>query len=405
MKVLIFEPHFNGHRSIYVRHIIDACRGLAIELTLATTVGVLDQEEYQKSLAPLADEFKLDASIAPATGSHTSIARHGAAQLRKAIRRSGAQHAYLPYGDGVSQFVCLGALLGQRRLPCEIEVILHHSQHSYPQSRVRKRLRLQVERAAWRASPFERVHHVDFLEYRGWSERGIAAGMCVLLPDPVECPPPMEKRVAREKLGLTTDGLWMGVVGLIDERKGCHRALEALRLADLPSDARLLLAGSHSPQIRELLATRYKPLVDAGRVVSRDGFLPLAELHAALAALDLSLVTHQNHIGISSIALRSAAAGRPVLGANTGWIEAIVPRFDLGWTCDVTDPANLAQAIEAALPKAATWRLGPAGAKLLAFHDVANFRACIARRLRKRLDLPDDSQRIDWSAVESAVDA
>ena len=69
----------------------------------------------------------------------------------------------------------------------------------------------------------------------------------------------------------------------------------------------------------------------------------------AAAAADLVMAPYPNHQGRSSIILWAAAAGRPSLGTESGGIGYVIRQQNLGWTCDVSNPATLAESIATAI--------------------------------------------------------
>lgn len=406
MKVVLFELDLSGHRSVYLRRIIDACQGLDVDLRLVTVRDAPQVDTFQQLLAPVADRFELDDTLEPAPHKPLEAAFATVRGVRSAIRRHAPEHLYLPYGDGAMQVAALGGLPALHPRRCQIETVLHHSRQGYPQTNWRRRLGAAIPAAALRfRNPFACIHHVDLLEYETWRRRKLLPENIRFLPDPIDAPPPQDRSEARASLGIDPVGPWLGVVGQINARKGVEQAIAAFAQADLPASAKLLLAGSHNEPTLNFISQNFAPLVAAGRIVSINRFMPMQQVLAALAALDLVLVTHQHHIGISSIALRGAAAGRPVLGANTGWIEAVVPRFGMGWTCDVTSVAVLAQAMSKRLADAATWRPTQSAGRLLRFHALENFEAVIAAGLRERLGLPPDPRTLTWDWVESDSDS
>jgi glycosyltransferase involved in cell wall biosynthesis len=213
------------------------------------------------------------------------------------------------------------------------------------------------------------------------------------MPDPVEAPA-VDKAAARRLLGLPPGARIAGCAGAIDERKGMDHLLRAFSRVAKAGD-HLLLAGKLSPQIRGLLDAC--PTGLRARIHAPDRFLDDEAFGASLAAMDLVCTPYPDHVGSASIVIRAAAAGKPVLAADTGWMQAIVPRFGLGATVAVKDGDALAQALAAGLEKAPDHVSHPAAAAFVAFHAPGNFAACWTARLRERLGVHQAPGRIDWS--------
>ncbi|HMB95735.1 MAG TPA: hypothetical protein VKK61_06815, partial [Tepidisphaeraceae bacterium] len=116
----------------------------------------------------------------------------------------------------------------------------------------------------------------------------------------------------------------------------------------------------------------------------------------ALTAMDVVGAIYPRHIGSASIAIRAAAARRPVLAHHFGWLGEIVPRFDLGWTCDATNPLELQQAIAISLRRAADFHPSEAAERFVAFHSIENFRAHWTAEIRRHLNLQQSPDLRTW---------
>jgi glycosyltransferase involved in cell wall biosynthesis len=161
----------------------------------------------------------------------------------------------------------------------------------------------------------------------------------------------------------------------------------------------LLLLGPQDAAVRSLLAGPYSNLVRSGRIVARDRFFPPTELASGLCAMDLVCTPYPDHVGSASIVIRAAAASRPVLGSNYGWIARVVNMFGLGNTCEVKDTNALAVSLCSALDQAPAWRPKPAAQRFVRFHSPENFAAAWTVQIRKRLGLPPTSSRYTWEWV------
>jgi hypothetical protein len=165
---------------------------------------------------------------------------------------------------------------------------------------------------------------------------------------------------------------------------------------------RLLLAGEQEQAIREMLRTSYAPLVDRGQIVCLAQILPLHSLLDALSAMDLVCALYPGHIGSASIAIRAAAAKRPVLAHTYGWVGAVVPRFGLGTTCDALQPSTLQRCLRDALDDASSFTPGELAERFVRFHSVENFKACCTAEIRRHLRLPPAPGQRSWDWVLEA---
>lgn len=407
MNVVLFEPNHSGHRAVYLAHLIHGLRDLPVRMVLVTTRGARETEGYRTSLASLEKHFEIDDSLTPQTGRPIGIAAYTLRELSAAIRRHDAHHAYLPYGDGVGQVAGLRRALPGVGIPlgCPVEIILHHSQQAYAQPNLKHRASLALQRFAWKHTPFARIHHVDRLEFEWWRTHRLAPDRAVFIPDPVDAPPQMTHEQAIDKLGLDPGRRYLGTTGRIDTRKGCDLLIAAFMAADLPEDVSLLLVGRQSDEIRYLLNGKYAEALENGKIVAIDRFVEMVELHHALAAMRFVVTSHPRHVGISSIVIRAVACGRPVLGADYGWIDKMVRDFGFGLTCDVHDHAAFTRTLADSFDASTEWEMTPRVQRFVVFHAGQNFERCLTNHLRERLSEPIADQALDWDWVMRHDDA
>jgi glycosyltransferase involved in cell wall biosynthesis len=265
------------------------------------------------------------------------------------------------------------------------------------------RIRRRANFFAAKHLPLLRAHHLDprVIEQLGGGKTG-AAGYWRLMPDPVETPDQLDRAEARRRLRLDQGGKYVGCVGVIDGRKGCDLLIRAFAAAALPNEWKLLLVGSHDDQIRGMLRGEHAALVAAGRIVSIDRFVSTPELMDALVAMDLACTPYPSQNASASIIIRATAAHRPALGANFGWIETTVPRFGLGWTCDVLDGDAFARGLREACAASGDWKMTTAAERFVEFHSPANFQAAWVREIRLKLGLAPLPERT-WAWVLEAM--
>jgi glycosyltransferase involved in cell wall biosynthesis len=160
------------------------------------------------------------------------------------------------------------------------------------------------------------------------------------------------------------------------------------------------LAGKLSPGVRAILEAL--PEGVRARIHAPDRFLDDDAFDASIAAMDLVCTPYPDHVGSASIVIRAAAAKRPVLGADTGWMQATIPRFRLGRTVTVRDPDALARTLAAALDDARDHVPHRAADAFVRFHSHENFAACWTARIRERLGRQQAPGRMDWLEVLAA---
>jgi glycosyltransferase involved in cell wall biosynthesis len=195
---------------------------------------------------------------------------------------------------------------------------------------------------------------------------------------------------ARDALGIPNDGRYLGIAGLLNAKKGVDRLLRAFQsIADrVARNDRLLLAGPVDEETRTLIEQDFRGLLQAGKVVLLDRSLSTGEVNLAIAAMDVVCTPYPRHIHSASIVIRAAAAGRPVLGSNSGWMEHSIRLFSLGDTTSVADENALAEAIVQSLESSPDFAPTEAARRFVAYHSAANFAGHWTAFLRERLARP-----------------
>ncbi len=395
MRVLVVEPVSEGHRFTYLRYLIEALAQLGLKPVLATTAFAASSIEFDHQLAASTHRFVLDASYSHERGG-MKAARARLRTLKAAASTHRPDHIIVPYADGLVQAL---TFYGRRvlHLPrhVELEGLLFRGAFAYPGRGIGHRITSRVGGLAIAASPIDMLHVLDPLVLERLQCTRSRAELS-LMPDPVEEVPLISKAEARSRLNLPLDGRLVSCSGRLDARKGVDLLVRAFLSADLKAQDRLLLAGKASPSIRSLIDREYRKDVERGRLIVMDRYVSDEELALVNAASDVVSAPYPRHIGSASIVIRAAAAKRPVLGSDFGWIGHVVPRFDLGWTCRVSDVGTFAASLVTALDAAASWTASTKSTAFTTFHSVPNFEAHWTSRLRQRLNLSPSSDFVSW---------
>lgn len=392
MHVLIFEPCPRGHRFTYVKHIINALAPLPVEITLATSPGARACDTYIQQLAPLASRFTTIESYPEAdpTG-RLGFAWKTAASLARAASDLRPDHIISPCCDGAIEMLGPQRLTTRSLAHTELEAMLMTASWAYLDRPSPKRW---ARRRAWAAlvgaSSVRTLHVIDPLLHRAFRALTPSiASRTVLAPDPVEAVPHISKSEARRRLGIDESGRIITSVGRLDERKGVDILIRAFRAASLHHTDRLLLVGTHMPEVVALLKGEAADLVRSGRIISRDGYVTDEQMSLAIAASDLVGVTYRpRHLGSASIIIRAAAQGRPILSSDVRWPGETCRRFALGTVCSVSDLDSVARSLREALDASASFTPHPASERFIRFHSVENAHAYWSRRIRQRLNMP-----------------
>ncbi len=402
MKALVFERHYSGHRLTYLRLLLPALADLAYEVVLVTHKDLAPGSPHLKHLGKIPGNVRIEPSIDIPNTTPWKTAKASRSAFGSAIVQWKPDHVFIPTADGLSQV--LGMMGGSNLGDIEAEACIHHLTTPYPKSTVKGRTLQKLSWRAMRRAPWTWFHHVDVLAYDWVCRHGgkKITQRSSVLADPVEFHAAIGKAEARRNLGLPEDGRYIGCVGNMDTRKGIDLLIRAFASADLQPTDRLLLAGPFAPMVRTQLEVELTEHIRRGQVHFIDRYVSVAEMGNAISALDVVATPYPAHVGIASILLRAAAAQRPVLSSDYGWLGWITHKLGLGWTQNVRDPDAFAASIRQRLEDSAGFTPSHASEKLVEFHNPANFTAAWTRRFRQRLGLaPKPEMR--WQTVLDAA--
>ena len=347
LRVLFYEPTHTGHHFPYLARMLPGFLRLPIHPILATTPGGLASHEFATTLAPLASGLELLPCCE--LRSYRSSYQDGwqrYAELKRTIRQVQPDHVCILYAHGIWQLWAASMMYGGRLAPrgTTIEMWEYRGGFTYPDAQsIGDRMKRRLLRRLLNSGQLAVLHADDEMLLSFARKACPNTERSVLTPNPIKFRDMIQKGPARQALGLSVDGRLASCSGMIDRRKGCDLAIKAFAMhADSTGEQnagdRLLLAGPHDAEIRQLLdQPAYKSLVESGRIVSLDRFVNEDEMFYTAAASDLVLAPYPNQSGRSSIILWAAAAGRPVLGVARGCIEYVIKQEGLGETCDVKD--------------------------------------------------------------------
>lgn len=164
---------------------------------------------------------------------------------------------------------------------------------------------------------------------------------------------PVDRFLARQRLGLPLDRRFLLSVGLLIERKGHHIAIEALKA--LPGDVSLIIAGDGPERARlEQLAERQGV---SGRVHFA-GQVPNEELRWWYSAAN-ALVLCSSREGWANVLLEAMACGTPAVATNIWGTPEVMTQAVAGRLMAARTPEALVNAcldLFAAYPKTSAVR-------------------------------------------------
>lgn len=173
-------------------------------------------------------------------------------------------------------------------------------------------------------------------------ERVMFDGPSRVLPDPRRTWSREDSQVLRRRLGLPQDAVLFLHIGSDHDRKGLGDAIAAFEHA--PAGAVLMRAGPVAPERRDAM----RDLVERGRAVHVDAWIPEGDLDAIFRAVDWMLLPYRDHEFSSGLLSAAATAQRPIIASDHGLIGRRMRAFAMGHLYPNGSRAGLADAIRRA---------------------------------------------------------
>jgi len=400
MRVLILEQRYNGgHYLNWVKLVVMSLLDLATDIVVGIPAAAKDSSQYRLALAPIQDRFRLYDLPSDRPANRFKMIRRLAEITSQAIDDVRPDALYLPTGDGSVDAIDLAQLLGQnvlRKLE-HSEVLLMRRPAAYGMSD--QRVPAWVSNLSIRIGQWSRVLAIDPVVYE-WLKNNCGskiAARAVLAPDPVESLAPIDRSEARRLSELPQSGRIISSLGLQEARKGIDLLLHAFLKADLRADDHLLLAGPVATEVQSAVETAKKSISDPSRIHMIDRYLSAQELHQFACASDLIAVPTRAVAQPSTVAIRSIPAQRPVITHNKGWFAYMIPKFQLGLTCDVENIEEFAATLPDALDRARNYRVSDAAKRLIEYQRPENFIATWRSGLAEKMGRGRGTMRTwDW---------
>lgn len=360
-RLLIVEPYPSGHRPNYLRQLLAAWpEGPRGRVVAAVSPRLLEGDPRLRDLAFEEGEREVEfvempEALALPDASPVQLGIRNWTLLRRYVEELRPEQVLHMSFEHLQPGLAFG---GRFSYPVRLSGLAFRVSHHHPlhvtESPVGGRLRRLRKRTLLRHALRNRHVHALFSSDPSVAaevERLAPNARGVVLPDPVVVPRPSEAPAAvRAHYGVEAGRQVLLLFGMLSERKGALVLLEALR--HLPADAArrlcVILAGPTSDDLRERLpeaVERVRAERPELQLLRHDAFLHDPEVQALYLASDLVLVPYLRHVGTSSVLIRAAAAGRPVLGSDYSTMGIWIDQYRLGQAVDTAEPGAIAKGI------------------------------------------------------------
>jgi glycosyltransferase involved in cell wall biosynthesis len=397
--LIYFEPRSGGYHTgfckIFLARAVDDARVKSIHFVVgknfSTYAGADPLDLYGRS-PKVSVEYLSDKFVDSLTLESISRVRRGIALWKEGRRLLTARPGSICFIN-LLDTVLFGAVLDRAWMPGVITGIVMHPPFKLA---IRKAPLASLRRWLVRSAQYYFANYktmpivFTFDEYYLNDLPHFISRHWQFVPDPVPLPRQMLSSAflvqPASAQPLRTRFLMFGSLG---RRKGVLTLLEALQKLDQNDLERMdiVLAGEfrEDPPAERLRlirlvesATQLKGLV----LKHINRYFSDEELVQQLNACHVVLAPYVDHIGVSEVILWAAAAGKPVLTQDTGWIGHVVREANLGLTCDTSSPNALAKAMIQASQPATYAHFDLAKLRAFSFgHSSDDFYEAIVSRL------------------------
>jgi len=406
VRILIFEICPTGHRLQYVKVMLDTFCPLTNDIIFATSRNIELTDEYTVHLKHVGHKFTLDASAELNAGGTMTVSFRTFLHFYKIIKKYSPDYIYVPFADGLAQFLGIARLVGMSPLTnnARMEILLMRGKIPQIETSFLNKLKTYAWLKTLELSGADTIHFLNPLQFSKIKESSYIklASRARLVPEPVEEMKSNSRSVARKKLDIPVDGRYIACLGRLDTRKGVDLLVRSYANANLKINDRLLLVGLATPEIKYILDTEVKHLVKEGRIIHINRYVSQEELEAGICAADVVCTPYPAHFISSGIVVRAAALGKYILASNVGWMGEVVPEFDLGETCNVMDHEIFSSRISTVLDNADSFLISERRKRFVKYHSIRNFSAHLLTGIQKDLELTSDVELTTWNWVVNA---
>lgn len=385
--IVIFEPEAGGHQMEYIRHLVsDTLTRAEVRFTLLTTSDASRHKNCDRLVRDFSSSVSLE--VMPEVSGHRGFRLLGrffeyqwqSVQMAgSAIRRIGLERidfVLLPHLESIG-LLHLGlqqpAFGGRPWATIAVGTRFHHRACGIEGSR------------PWidpvQGYFFRRVLSDPTLVRFGTIDPYLPGSVrhpkVVYCPDP--CPPPSltDPAEARAEYGLRPGAFVVVVFGVIDRRKCLDVLLQGAVRVPPDIDLTIFIAG---PQAKNdvgatLQGDASSTLRRSGRLVEVDRFILSGRDIDPVSAADVAWVFYEpNFVYSSSVLVRAALSGRPVIVRRRGVVGKQVQDHALGLALESDSPEVVAAALtELGRDAGMRRRMGEAGVRTFTGHTPEAF--------------------------------
>lgn len=367
-KIMLFDLSAGGHHAAYIQHLIHYWDKHQLPGQLNIVVVPEFLKKHQDIVEMAIFQGRQTITFVPIAEEEAANLGSRKSSLKRKIRNLQEWKLFHKYARLVKPDECLlmyfdtyqaSIQFFSRNLPCPVSGIYFRPRFHYSD--------FQPDAFSWKEKlwywwernfisnviqhpQFKTLFCLDDFAMRHF-DRVNTQTQVVHLPDPVQvyshsC---NEVEQIKSSLGIEPERRVFLLFGVLNGRKGIHEILDAVLLLspELCRKLCFLLVGPTTPKRKEMIHAQIKNISrsKAPQIIEHYEFIPDRENQPYFLASDVVLAAYQGHIGTSSILVRAAAAGKPVLSTDYGLMGEWTRHHQLGITVNSAKPSEIAHAI------------------------------------------------------------
>ncbi|MGF1522992.1 MAG: glycosyltransferase [Leptolyngbyaceae cyanobacterium] len=366
-NILLFDLEITGHHSSYIYYLTSYWKKHCIVGNLHIVVSPRFLEQYPDitAIASTANLSTIQFTAITQAEYKTLVSRvNGLASLKRALQE---WHLLRKYAEQLTANHCLLLYLDRshfpiilrRHLPCPFSSIyfrptFHYSTFSSHITQKWENIQAWRERTQISLGLAHPMAHTLFcLDPFAVKQINQLLGrsQAVYLPDPVPLQPSLDQEVftLRNSLGIAPSRKIFLLFGALNERKGIYEIIEALnKLSDNQSERLcFLVVGKLSSSDIVPIRTRLQELQESQpiQIIVQNDFVPEETVLSYFHLADIVLAAYQQHVGMSGILVRAAAAQKPTICSNYGLMGEVTRQYQLGLLVNSQSSDSIAEAI------------------------------------------------------------
>ena len=361
-QVLFLEPDRDGHPREWLQHLM---RYMVQQEDIERIWLVVAPELRESLAAEIPEDLRHRVQMIALSAeerrlcTHRRLAVSGFARwwvMRRYLRRTGAQAGYFLSLDHLSLPLALGLGAAGRKLGGILfRPSVHYSHLGPNRPTIAERLRDLRKALLYRLMLLNPALHVVLTLdpfFPAFAAARYPGGHKVrALPDPAHPPVVCPEGLRGLPVMIPEGRVVLLLFGVLTARKGILHLMEALQLLEPATASRtaVVVAGKVVPDMaRPLKAQMERLRRDRPELWFHveDRWLDSGEISALVERCDVVLAPYQRFVGSSGVLLWAAGAAKPLLTQDYGLLGRLVQDYSLGLAADVTQPLQLALAIE-----------------------------------------------------------